>query len=202
MLRYRLALLVGVSLLSGCTAVGAWVYDDPSFALRSVALHPQDPDAGGSDSLELVFVGCNRNDYELTGDAFATSLAVGGRTVGQGERDRPVHLPVRDTSRFSVMLALPPEGVAADGDRVPFAIAGSSDVLTPIGIRKVDFRLHGRMQRRGETWEWQEEGAGGCRPGLSALPFEFIQPPPPIRDDSRPERPTRTAPSRGTGEQP
>jgi hypothetical protein len=185
---YRPALVVGASLICGCTAVGAWLYDDPSFALRAVALHQQGPGSGGADSLELVFIGCNRNDYELTGDAFATRLAVAGRMVGQGERDRPVHLALRDTSRFSVMLALPPEGVAADGARVPFDIAGSSAVQTPIGVRQVDFRLHGKVQRKGDELEWQEEGRESCRPGLSSLPYQFLAAPPAMRPDP-PARP-------------
>jgi hypothetical protein len=200
MLLFRSALVLGASLTCGCTAVGAWIYDDPSFALRGVALHQQEPGSGGADSLELVFIGCNRNDYELTGDAFATRLAIAGRTVGQGERDRPVHLAVRDTSRFTVMLALAPEGVALDGARVPFDIAGSSAIHTPIGVRQVDFRLHGKVLRRGDALEWLEEGRGSCRPGLSALPPEFVQAPPPIRDDS----PRRDSPGRyhGSGDQP
>ena len=203
MLRIRLALVLGASLSCGCTAMGAWVYDDPSFALRGVALHPQDSTvAGAQDSLELVFLGCNRNDYELTGDGFATRLAVGGKTVGQGERDRPIHLALRDTLRFSVMLAVQPEGVGAEGQRVPFDINGTSEMQTPIGVRKVDFRLHGKLERKGEAWQWMEEGRGSCRPGLAALPPEFVQPPPPIRDDSRRERPTRYAPSQGTGDRP
>jgi len=199
MLLYRSAMALRASLACGCTAMGAWVYDDPSFALRAVALHQQEPGTDGADSLELTFIGCNRNDYELTGDAFATRLAVGGRTVGQGERDRPVHLAVRDTSRFSVMLALSPEGVASGGDRLPFDIAGTSSVRTPIGVRQVDFRLHGKVQRRGDALEWQEESRGSCRPGLSALPPEFVRAPPPIRDDSRREQPGRY---HGSGDQP
>jgi len=201
MLRFRLAFIAGVSLSCGCTAVGAWIYDDPSFALRGVALHPQDSSvAGAADSLELLFIGCNRNDYELTGDGFVTRLAVAGRTVGQGERDRPVRLAVRDTSRFSVMLALEPEGVGTEGDRVPFAIAGTSEMHTPIGIRRVDFQLRGKVRRQGETWQWMEEGIGSCRPGLSALPPEFVQAPPAMQDNSRRDRPGRNAPSQGTGE--
>jgi len=188
---YRLALAVGASLVCGCTAVGAWLYDDPSFALRAVTLHQQQPGTGGADSLELIFIGCNRNDYELTGDGFATRLAVAGRTVGEGERDRPVHLSLRDTSRFSVMLALSPEGVDADGARVPFDIAGSGAMRTPIGVRQVGFRLHGKVQRKGDELEWQEEGRESCRPGLSALPNQFLADPPMMRGepDARPRAP-------------
>jgi hypothetical protein len=51
-------MLFGVLLLPGCTAMGQWLYDDPSFALRGVSLHPR----AGADSLELFFVACNLND--------------------------------------------------------------------------------------------------------------------------------------------
>lgn len=183
MTRFRVSLVLGATVSLGCSAVGQWIYDDPSFALRGVALHPQDSTvAGARDSLELVFVGCNRNDFELTGDGFATKLDLGGRIVGEGERDRPVHLALRDTSRFTVMLALMPEGMDAPGDRVPFSINGSSEVQTPIGLRKVDFKLHGKVQKKGEVWQWMEEGTRACRPGLAAIPPEFVAPRrPPMR---------------------
>lgn len=168
-------------------------------------MHPQDSTvAGGRDSLELVFVGCNRNDFELTGDGFATKLDIAGRIVGEGERDRPVHLALRDTSRFTVMLALMPEGMDSPGDRVPFAINGSSEVRTPIGLRKVDFKLHGKVQKKGQVWQWLEEGGRACRPGLAAVPPEFVAPRrPPIRPDDAPrDRPSRLPGSQGAGERP
>lgn len=205
MQRSRVLSALGLFLLYGCSAVGQWIYDDPSFALRAVALHPQDSTvAGARDSLELVLVGCNRNDFEITGDGFATSLDLGGRVVGEGERDRPIHLALRDTSQFTVMLALMPEGMNPDGDRVPFAIKGSSEVQTPIGLRKIDFRLHGKLERKGEVWRWMEEGGTACRPGLAAIPPEFVAPRrPPIRqDDPRPGSPSRLGGSQGPGERP
>lgn len=206
MKRFRFSWVFAVALLHGCSAVGQWIYDDPSFALRAVALHPQDSTMqGGRDSLELVLVGCNRNDFELTGDAFNTKLDLNGRRVGEGERDRPIHLPLRDTSQFSVMLAIMPEGMNPGGDRVPFAINGSSDVQTPIGVRRVDFKLHGRLQRKGDAWQWFEEGMVACRPGLAAMPPEFVAPRrPPIRpDDPDRGRPSRLpGGSQGPGERP
>jgi hypothetical protein len=147
-------------------------------------LHATPPGSGAADSLELVFMGCNRNDYELTGDGFVTRLTVGGRAVGQGARERSVHLGTRDTSRFSVTLALGPDGLVADAEKAPFDIAGTSELRTPIGIRRLDFRLHGKVQRKGSAFEWLEEGQTSCRPGLSTLPAEFVRVPAPIREDS------------------
>jgi hypothetical protein len=164
-------MLLGGLLLPGCTSVGQWLYDDPSFALRGVTPHPQ----AGADSLELSLVGCNLNDYDLTGDTFAARLLLGGHLVGQGERDRPIHLSVRDSIRFSVMLGVDSLALRPTGD-LPFAIAAKTALRTPIGVRQVAFRLSGKVRQASDGWEWKEEGYGLCRPGLVAIPPQFSQP--------------------------
>ncbi len=174
--RYRRPLLLGGLLLVGCTPVGQWIYDDPSFALRAVVPHPQP----GADSLELSFVGCNLNDYDLSGESFVALLLFGGQVVGKGERDRPIHISVRDSLRFSVMFGVEPVALMPRAE-VPFAIAANTSMRTPIGVREVAFRLRGKVRKSKDRWEWKEDGFGLCRPGLVAIPPQFTQPA--VRDE-------------------
>lgn len=164
-------LLLGGSLLAACTPAGQWLYDDPSFALRGVVPHPQ----VGADSLELSFVGCNLNDYDLTGESFAANLLLGGRLMGRGERDRPLHLSVRDSLRFSVMFGVEQAALQPSAE-VPFAIAGNTQMRTPMGLRTVGFKLRGKVRKAKDQWEWKEDGFGLCRPGLVAIPPQFSEP--------------------------
>ncbi len=179
-------------MLAGCTSVGQWLYEDPSFALRGVVPHPQQ----GADSLELSFVACNLNDYELTSQTFVARLLLGGHPAGLGEGDHPIHLGVRDSSRFNVMLAVPPEALAPA--EVPFAIAAKLELTTPMGDREVNLKLRGKVRRTKDQVEWREEGYGLCRPGLVALPPSFTErvDPPGWTHRREPQRPATSTPAR------
>jgi hypothetical protein len=174
MRRTALALAAFLPQIMACTAFGAWLYDDPSFALQAVNLRREYGGQGLADSLELVFVGCNRNDYDLMGEGFVTRLAVDGKTIGEGARVEPVRLVTRDTSRFTVTVPLRDSSFATDRKSRRFEIVAHSDVRTPIGNRPVDLRVRGRVrQGAGENLDWYAETNPLCRPGLSQLPASF-----------------------------
>lgn len=179
-------------MLAGCTSVGQWLYEDPSFALRGVVPHPQ----AGADSLELSFVACNLNDYELTGQTFVARLLLAGQPAGLGAGDHPIHLGVRDSSRFNVMLAVPPGTL--EPAEVPFAIAAKIDLATPMGNREVNLKLRGKVRRAKDKVEWREEGYGLCRPGLVALPPSFTErvDPPGWNHRREPQRPATSTSAR------
>lgn len=195
MFKLKLALAATLPVLLSCTAMGAWVYDDPSFALKSVNV--RSAGMAGSDSLELVFVGCNRNDYDLMAQQFLTRLAVGGRMVGEGGREQPIFFGTRDTSQFTVTMALSDVTFTRAGRAEPFELTVHSAMTTPIGSRAIDFRLRGRVQQTGSGLAWFGEAGRGCRPGTSQLPGVFdprpvTAPPPPAPPRNgpglRPER--------------
>lgn len=179
-------------MLAGCTSVGQWLYEDPSFALRGVVPHPQP----GADSLELSFIACNLNDYELTSESFIARLLLGGQPAGQGEGEHPIHMGVRDSSRFNVMLAVVP--AALEPSEVPFAIAAKLELATPMGTREVALKLRGKVRRTKDRVEWREEGYGLCRPGLVALPPSFTERVEPERWHRKPGtgRPATSTPER------
>ncbi len=180
-------MLLLLPLATGCTAMGAWVYDDPSFALRTVTVRRgADMGAGASDSLELLFLGCNRNDYDLMSDGFTARLALSGRTVAEGMREQPVFLGTRDTSSFVIVMPLQPSDLGAPNLVLPFELNGTGVVHTPIGNRPVRFQLRGRVDSHGTGMRWLGEGAVPCRPGLSQLPGIFDRRVPAAGEDSTP----------------
>jgi hypothetical protein len=168
-----LALAALLPAVLSCTAMGQWLYDDPSFALRSVTVRRGAAGTVPSDSLDLVFIGCNRNDYDLLDDSFTAQLAVSGLTIGQGAREQPILLATRDSSSFIVTLPLQSENVAANASRAPFELNSRSTLHTPMGDRPVAFHVRGRVDLTDTTSQWTAESGPACRPGLSQLPTEF-----------------------------
>lgn len=148
----------------GCTAIGAWVYDDPSFTLHAVTIR--------ADSVDLVYMGCNRNDYDLLGEDFSARLAVAGNTVAEGGRDQPVFLATRDSSEFTVTVPLRGDQLAHPGKGQAYALETRGVLRTPAGTKHITALLHGKVSERGEALNWLSSGRP-CRPGLSALPGVF-----------------------------
>lgn len=143
-------------------------------ALRqATTVRPLDGAAGAGDSIELVLVGCNLNDYDLTGQSVRSRLTVNGQTVAEGVSDRKILLATRDTSRFSVSLPLPEVLRTADATPRTFELLVASVVETPLGERDLTYSLRGQVQRSGENLAWRVEVGKSCRPGASALPDQF-----------------------------
>ncbi len=170
----RFAYVAFLTALSACTPLGLWVYEDPSMALRqATTVRPLGGINGAADSLELVLVGCNLNDYDLTGQSVRSRLAINGQTVAEGVSDRRILLATRDTSRFSVSLPLPEVLRTADGTPQAFELLVASVVQTPLGQRDLTYSLRGQVQRSGDNLAWRVEVGKSCRPGGSALPNQF-----------------------------
>lgn len=178
--------------------MGQWLYDDPSFALRSVTVRRGAAGAVPSDSLDLVFIGCNRNDYDLLSDSFTAQLAVSGRTIGQGEREQPILLATRDTSSFTVTLPLQSENLAANASRAPFDLNSHSMLHTPMGDRALAIHVRGRVDLTDTSAMWFAEAGPACRPGLSQLPTEFDRRVPLAPGDGPPPRPMGPGPGGNT----
>jgi hypothetical protein len=175
-------------LIVACTPIGAWVYDDPSFALRSAVLRPA-PDPGtGVDSLDLVFASCNRNDYDLLGEAFETSMTIGGQPVGQGKREQPYFLATRDTSPVQITLAMAPAW-GGSSKEMPFEVVSALLLKVPTGDRRIDIRQRGTIVRSDTGLRLKGNLGWACRPGGSRLPAEFTRKVPIGPADPNPSRP-------------
>lgn len=160
---------LALPLALGCTTMGAWLYDDPAMSLRSVTVRPATDLSAGSDSIEFLFQGCNRNDYDLMSDNFTAQIAVGGRTVAAGTREQPVFLGTRDTSNFVVVLPLQ-QAAIANGERAArFELEAHGVLRTPIGNRDVTYRFMGRVESVADSLRWLGDAGPICRPGLSQI---------------------------------
>ena len=163
-------------LLLGCTPLGAWVYDDPSFHLTRV--EPSYPGASGpeGDSLNLIFLACNRNDYDLQLQHVSAQLAVTGHATSPSGRADHYTLPTRTMSEIQVTVALADSAIAADKVHRRFELLGETTVSTPAGDRLVAWKQRGTVWKSGDTLYWTGEQGLACRPGLSQLPPNFTQP--------------------------
>jgi hypothetical protein len=189
--------LLAVPLVLGCTTMGAWLYDDPAMSLRSVTVRYATDLAAGADSLELLFLGCNRNDYDLMSDNFSAQMAVSGRTVAVGTREQPVFLGTRDTSSFVVVIPLQQTALARGSSTVPFELQASGVLRTPIGNRDVNYRFKGRVETVADGVHWRGDAGPTCRPGLSQVQGVFDRRAPLSGDSTgRAEPPRQDDPNR------
>lgn len=146
------------------------MYQDPTYALRSVDVR-RGTEHGAADSLELTFIGCNLNDYDITETSFATTMSIGGMSAGLGDHGQTIYLGTRDTSRFSVVVPVHTEALPEQGTR-PFEVKAVSQVKTPIGDRSVNVRMAGLVERSGDQLQWKMKPQE-CKPGSSVLPASF-----------------------------
>ncbi len=164
--------IVSLSLLLGCTPLGGWLYDDPTFVLSEVA---RGAPGARSDILDIVLTACNRNEFDLQGSDLEISLEVEGRAAGTAQWKEGYVLPMRDTTRLLVELAMPAtgwEGVryrTAEGMR--YVLLGRTTIATPLGVRQVPFTQRGemRLDAKGRSAPLGPQGPV-CRPGKSTVP--------------------------------
>jgi hypothetical protein len=178
-----------ILMVSGCTPLGVWVYDDPSLTLRSATLRPMGVEGVGVDSLDLVFASCNRNDYDLLGEEFATRIRVDGHDVGEGRRDQPYRLATRDSAPVTVTLALQQTWIPGETE-LPVEVESDLLVRLPKGERRFAVIQRGTLVRQQGAIVLKGIRTSRCLPGRSSLPGQFTRPvgiggPEPIRPTPR-----------------
>jgi len=185
------------ALLAACTPLGVWVYENPSFALRSITLRSGTDSGAGADSMELVFAGCNRNDYEVVGESLSTSLHVDGHKVAQGRRDQPYRIATRDSAPVSITLAMQGDWIFG-ATELPVEVESEVLLRVPNGEKRYALSQKGILMMKEGKAVLRVAEARRCHPGTSALPGQFSRP----VDIERPEpiRPFPTSP--GPGNQP
>jgi hypothetical protein len=192
--------LAGFVLTAGCTPLGAWLYDDPSFALARVGIRDM-PE--GTDSLMLVLAGCNRNDYDLMGFGFEAQLNVDGRQVGSVRTEALYQLDMRDSTMITVMLPLDSLANISPGASAAslYELTGQTRIHTPIGERHVKLAQKGEVRKSEAGYAWSAWKSRACRPGMSTLPGAWDAkanlPTPAQIPSSRPSVPTEYTPPAG-----
>lgn len=137
-------------LLTGCTPLGLWIYQDPAISVYRVSLQLKEV---GSANASPVVVGLaveNRNDYPLSTERVELALRMDGVPLGRLAHDRP--LPVATDTISTVVMSLkldkrttPAQLQALTSGTHLFAVRGKATFRTPIGMREVRFAQEGSM---------------------------------------------------------
>ncbi len=176
--------------LPGCTPLGGWLYDDPTFLLSEVAL----PDWNGEHpTLGLIITSCNRNDFSIQGSDLTIALVLAGDSVASGVFKDQFTLGMRDSTRLALRMATLRSLPDSEPPHLPYVLSGQAVIYTPIGTRTVHLSQKGRMARRNDSVLVVEQRPV-CRPGQSTLPPLpsvpiIIEPPEPTRDIPPPSGP-------------
>jgi hypothetical protein len=136
-------------MLSGCTPLGLWLYDDPIVTVSRITLERSGSRPPASSPVIVALAVHNLNDYPLSTERLELSLRLDGVPIGRFKRDSTV--PVGTDTVSTVALALPLEKQApahlealVTGTH-SFAVRGRATFRTPIGSRKVSFAQEGEM---------------------------------------------------------
>ena len=137
-----------VCLMTACTPVGLWLYEDPVVTVAGIRLNLDAPRQPGSSSVVVALAVKNSNDYPLSTEQVELSLRLDGVSIGSLKRNSPVQVATDTVS----MVALALEQHATPEDLRPFgsgthnfAVRGRATFRTPIGMRKVRFAQEGDM---------------------------------------------------------
>ena len=106
------------------------MYEDPTFRLTRTESHH--PGASGplTDSVDLVLLACNRNDFDLLLPSVAAQLSVVGRATSIAGTGTSFTLPMRTQSEIVVTVPLTDSTVAADQVHRRFDLQGEVTVST------------------------------------------------------------------------
>jgi LEA14-like dessication related protein len=137
-------------LLTGCTPLGLWVYDDPVVTVSRVTLELQESRRTGKSPLVVAIAVDNQNTYALSAERLELSLRLDGVTIGRVQRDSSVPVAMAAVSVVDLPLALQkqttPERLAVLGSGAhKYSVHGRAIFRTPFGTRKVPFDEQGSM---------------------------------------------------------
>jgi LEA14-like dessication related protein len=136
--------------LTACTPVGLWLYEDPVVTVAGIRLNLGAPTQSGSSPVIVALAVKNSNDYPLSTEQVELSLRLDGIPIGRLKRDSTVQVATDTVSMVALALALEKQATAghlqAFGSGTHnFAVRGRATFRTPIGKRKVRFAQEGDM---------------------------------------------------------
>ena len=133
-------------LLTGCTPLGGWLYDDPQIAFSRLTERPNHEPGMPFDLVLIVY---NCNDFDLTGTHLDLSLSVGGVAFSRVSWANAFNVKNLESTNLTVPLAVTAdsarelEGLLSAGNEVE--LHGEVAVNTPVGRRLIPFAQHGTI---------------------------------------------------------
>lgn len=188
--------LLACQVLTGCTGLGMWLYEDPRVNLVEISMAGD----SGKEQLQFVLSGCNTNDYDLVLDSLEMLLEVAGAPQPKAGEANSIVLPSRASLALPLRLVAAAPDSAGGSTKVPFTVTAKAKVLAPTGPRYVTGSESGVLtMTNGQPAGWKLTGnPDGCHPGGSKLPpaagrgapivpaGPALPPPPPPPPSSRP----------------
>ncbi len=155
-------------MLTGCTGLGMWLYEDPRINLVEISM------AGDTGKAELQFVlsGCNTNDFDLQVDSLEMLLVVAGHSEEEAQDANSLVLPSRASIALPVRLHAAAPDSTSGMTQLPFTVTAKGKVLSPTGPRYVTGSESGVLtMTNGKPAGWKLKGnSTECHPGGSKLP--------------------------------
>ncbi len=147
-------ILTGLA-LEGCTAIGAWVYEESGVH----AACGGGPERFARSRLRRL----QPNDYEIRAEQFTAQVAVAGEVFAVGGLEQPLFLSTANSSRFTVTVPFRDSQFKGDGKKAWFDLTTSEVLSTPMGNRSAASRFRGRVTRQAGGLKWTSEPTI-CRP--------------------------------------
>jgi LEA14-like dessication related protein len=137
-------------LLTACTPVGLWLYEDPVVTVAGIRLNLGTSGQSGSSPVIVALAVKNSNDYPLSTEQVELSLRLDGVPIGRLKRDSTVQVGTDTVSMVALPLALEKQATSEHLQGLGsgthnFAVRGRATFRTPIGMRKVRFAQEGAM---------------------------------------------------------
>jgi LEA14-like dessication related protein len=135
-------------LLTACTPLGLWLYEDPVVTVAGIRLNLEASRQSRSSPVVVALAVKNSNDYPLSTEQVELSLRLDGVSIGSLKRNSPAQVATDTVSMVALALALEehasPEDLRAFGSGTHnFAVRGRATFRTPIGVRNVRFAQEG-----------------------------------------------------------
>jgi LEA14-like dessication related protein len=150
MIRRSWVRIAPLIVISACTPLGLWVYEDPVVTVSKVTIELKESQRRGRSPVIVALAVDNRNTYALSTERVQLTLRLDGVSVGRVDRDSTVPIAIATVSTVAMVLPLQkqttPQRLTALGSGThTFAVRGKATFRTPFGKRQVPFEQKGAM---------------------------------------------------------
>jgi hypothetical protein len=148
-----------VLLLSDCTPLGLWMYEDPTVTVSDVRIQTGALIKG--ERVEVVLTVRNRNDYDVLVDSVVVSLALDSVPLGKVLHAPGTPVPRNASTNIRIPLdSMTPQAVGMLSSLQPgihaYRVGGAARIGTPIGERRVSFQLSAQADFGVLHWRHRE----------------------------------------------